>query len=215
MTHREQKIKICGVRCPSVAYNAAKLGADYIGMIFHKPSKRYVNLKTAKLIVESVERGGAVSVAVCVDQSAEEIIQLSRDLNITIVQLHGDLPRKQHAQLPEYLVRIYVLNVDKSGVVINQNDSFIKDLDVNRDYILFDGLVGGSGESIITDRIQHAAGKFRYFVAGGLNHNNIYNVLNNCNPNGVDVSTGVENSHGEKDVGLIKQFISQINGRGG
>lgn len=215
MIHTKPEIKICGVKCPNIAYDAAKLGANYIGMIFHKPSQRHIDLKTAKSIVESTKRGGATPVGVCVDQTAKEMVQLSRDLNITVVQLHGDLPREQHDQLPQHLVRIYVLNVDKYGVVINQSDSFIKDLDVNRDYILFDGPVGGSGEIIMTDRIQNSAGKFRYFVAGGLRHNNICNVIDNCNPDGVDVSTGVENSNGEKDIGLIKNFILQISVRGG
>jgi len=109
MIHTKPEIKICGVRYPNVAYKAAKLGADYIGMIFHKPSKRHIDLNTAKSIVESADRGGATPVAVCVDQTAKEMTQLCRDLNLTVVQLHGNLPREQHDQLPQHLVRMVAL----------------------------------------------------------------------------------------------------------
>ena len=209
----QAKIKICGVKHPNIAYQAAILGADYIGMIFHAPSKRHIDFNTAQSIVESTARGGAIPVAVCVTQTAEEIIQLSQKLNITAIQLHGDVPRLQHTQLPEHLVRIYVLNIDKSGAVINQDKQLIQALDPNRDYLLFDGPAAGSGERIITEHIQQAAGEFRYFVASGLNHHNISHVTNSCHPNGVDVSSGVENAHGEKDINLIKQFILQRNSK--
>jgi phosphoribosylanthranilate isomerase len=203
------RTKICGVQCPALAEKAAKLGADYIGMVFHAPSRRHIDLNTAKLITEATKQAGATPVAVCVTQTAEEIIQLTRDLNITTVQLHGDLPRAQHQQLPAHLTKIYVLHVDASGLVLNHD--LIKTLDSKRDYLLFDGPIGGSGQRINTKNIQEAAKAFRYFVAGGLHHHNINHVINHCYPNAVDVSSGIENTDGKKDIALIKDFILQAN----
>lgn len=177
----------------------------------YKASKRYVDLKTAATIAAAAKRGGAIPVAVCVNQTAQEIIKLCNDSDISVVQLHGDVSREQQAQLPEHITRIYVLHVDQDGKIINYNENLMKDLKCERDFILFDGLVGGSGESIITDNIQAAAGAFRFFIAGGLTNQNVSNVINRCTPYAVDVSTGVENRLGEKALSLIEDFIFQVN----
>ena len=58
------KVKICGVTHPDDAWEAAKAGADYVGMIFAKDSQRCVTEETAKYIVEAIQDGGSEPVGV-------------------------------------------------------------------------------------------------------------------------------------------------------
>ena len=48
-------------------------------------------------------------------------------------------------------------------------------------------------------------------MAGGLNNNNVSELINEINPYGVDVSGGVEIEKGKKDYNLMKEFILGVN----
>lgn len=202
------KVKICGLKSPEKAFKAAQLGADFIGIIAHKPSKRYVDIDTAREISEASIGGGATPVLVCVDQTAHEIASLCDLLNINTVQLHGSISRAQHHLLPAHLKRIFVLHVNAAGDIINQ----VNDIDHNRDYLLFDALEGGSGKTIITDNIKRVANGYRYFVAGGLSVDNIASVIDQVKPYGVDLSSGVENAPGNKNLNKIESVLTQSKG---
>lgn len=201
-------IKICGLTCPDLAYETARAGATHIGIMLHQPSKRFVDLATAKSIVNATRRGGAIPVAVCVDQSATEINHLCKTLTLDVVQLHGTKARQALQNLDPYIQRIYVIHIDESGNALSDNNQAMQYLNQDRDLILFDGVKGGSGQTIITEQLDALAAPFNYILAGGLNHQNIRHISPNCHPCGVDVSTGVENQQGLKDVSHIKHFIT-------
>lgn len=213
MTQLQTQIKICGIKCPDIAYESVKLGADYIGLIFHKDSKRNIEFNIAKEVATTVKNAGATPVAVLVNQSADEMMKICRDFNINIVQLHGSMVREQHTQLPDDIVRIYVLNIGREGELIKQIGPSFEDLRPERDFLLFDGPCGGSGEKIMTNRLNEISGEFNFFIAGGLNETNVEEVISNCNPFAVDVSSGVENIEGNKDVRMVKKFISRVRRR--
>jgi phosphoribosylanthranilate isomerase len=203
-------IKICGIRCSDTAYDTACAGAQYIGIMLHPHSKRYVVPTTAALIAEATRQGGAIPVAVCVDHDAQQMNELCHQLNIDTVQLHGENARQQHHHLDQHIKRIYVLHVDASGNAVNHHDNAIQYLKSDRDLLLFDGLVGGSGQSIPLHNIPVLAGDFQYFIAGGLNHQNVQDIKMHCKPYGLDVSSGVENNKGLKDKHRIRQFIATV-----
>ena len=213
MSPLQTKIKICGIKCPDVANESVKWGADYIGLVFHKDSKRNIDLNMAKAVSAAVICAGAMPVAVFVNQSADEMMKICNDLNINIVQLHGSTARDNHTELPDNIIRIYVLNIGDDGQLIKQVDSSFEHLKPERDFLLFDGPCGGSGEKIITNRLNEIAGEFDFFIAGGLSEINVEKVISNCQPFAVDVSSGVENASGNKDVCMVKKFISRIRDR--
>lgn len=215
MKKTQTMIKICGVKCPQMAGKVANLGASHVGIMLHAQSKRYVNLECASTIAQAALREGAVPVAVCVNQTARQMSALCDALAIDTVQLHGPMARSQHQLLPDSITRIYVLHVDALGNVVNKKDPYIQQLNQDRDLLLFDGLVGGAGAKIKTKNIHAVAAGFRYLIAGGLNADNVQAVGLGCAPVGFDVSSGVEDNYGSKDLTRIKDFIAAVKARGG
>ncbi len=69
---------------------------------------------------------------------------------------------------------------------------------------------GGGGLGILPDHRRIAAVAWRYPVvlAGGLTADNVAAAIHSVRPVGVDVSSGVELSRGNKDPGLIADFVS-------
>jgi len=195
------KVKICGVTHPDDALYAARLGADYVGIIFSPQSKRQVLQKEAKAIAQSARQGGAEPVGVFVDESLEEIIECCTAAEIGTIQLHG--PRAQECLLDlqgRYSI-IYSIPVGADGAVSSEHP-----LPVNGT-LLFDGLKGGSGKTFDWSAFSPPEGRF-YLLAGGLNPDNVKEAIDLLAPGGVDVSSGVELAGSiRKDPLLVKVFI--------
>lgn len=207
-------IKICGIRNVEIAKQTILAGAEYIGLIFYPKSKRYVNVEQAKNIAATVIAQGATPVAVFVDQSAQEMLNICEMTNISTIQLHGSNARQQHHLLPAHYQRIYVLSVAQEGSINADIDDGLKHCDPTRDFLLFDNEQAGSGLEFNREKF-HYQGNFRWFLAGGLTAENVAQAIDQLKPTGVDVSSGVENKLGEKDMAMIEKFIQQKPGRYG
>src|SRR5438067_2402672 len=94
-------IKICGIKDSQTAKFCVDLGANFLGMVFHKPSPRFISLETAKEIVKSIQSSSIIPVAVFVDATAGEMQNVCEILGVNHVQLHGDVSKKEHIKLPE------------------------------------------------------------------------------------------------------------------
>lgn len=205
-------IKICGIKDLHIAEETAKLGADFIGLVFYPNSKRHVDIKLAKQLSDVIKQNGAIPVAVFVDQSAAEMQEICLTANIETVQLHGDMARQQHYLLPENYTRIYVISLNPRRHRYARNDAKVGNglihCNPERDFLLFDHIDAGKGKSFNWTTFV-APKKFRWFLAGGLNPDNISSAIQQLKPTGVDVSSGVENQSGQKDIELIEQFIKE------
>jgi phosphoribosylanthranilate isomerase len=202
-------IKICGVRDPHIATFAAKAGADFIGIIFHPTSKRYVELEQAIEIAAAAKQAGAKPVAIFVDTNAEMILKICQATQINIVQLHGQISRQQHHLLPPNIKRIYVRTVAADGQIQNDKEGGEIYLDHNRDYLLFDNIQEGSGKTFNWSNFSYT-GNLPWFFSGGLTADNVKMAIQLFDPSVVDVSSGVEKAPGEKDENLIYQFINAV-----
>lgn len=200
------KIKICGICDPQLAYDAAQLGADFIGMVFYEKSKRNVSVELAAEISKYAKQGGAQPVGVFVYNNAEEIKAICRTANLQIAQLHGIGAKNAYKFLPDDICKIYVINVNYDGEINQEN---LDGLDKDKDLLLYDGIDYGSGKSFSLDNFNPYP-DFRFFLSGGLNSCNIKTAISKVHPYGVDISSGVENEYGQKDIKLIKQFIETV-----
>lgn len=205
-------VKICGIKTPEMALVAANARADFIGVVFHKHSTRYVNPETAKIICETIKETKTNVVGVFTTQTSADILAITQHAGINVVQLHGDNARNAVAKLPAHLKRIYVLNVDKNGEIVAGNDEYnIKSLDKSRDYLLFDNIQPGSGSALPMSNVS-CHYRLPFFVAGGLSASNVKKFIDSLSPTGVDVSSGVESGNGQKNAESIRNFMRSVKG---
>lgn len=199
-------IKICGVQDTASATAIAKLGVNFIGIIFHPHSRRYVSPSQAKKIATASLEAGATPVAVFVNHRANEMETICLSTGITTVQLHGTIARNEHSKLPDTWQRIYVHPVAENGHWIRQKQNSCWQCDSNRDFLLFDHQKSGQGHCFQWENF-HYQGPFRWFVAGGLTAQNIDQALHHLHPTGIDVASGVESKEGKKVLNLVRQLI--------
>lgn len=202
-------IKICGIRDPNIATFAAQAGADFIGVVFHPTSKRFVEIEQAVEIAAAAKQAGAQAVGVFVDTNADTILRICQIAGINIVQLHGEISRQQHHLLPPSFKRIYVQTVDQNGNIQNDKEGGLVYLDEDRDYVLFDNIQAGIGKTFDWAKFSYK-GKLPWFFSGGLTIDNVGNAIQQFQPTAVDVSSGVEKTPGEKDQDLIAKFINAV-----
>lgn len=180
-------IKICGLTNPETAKQAAINGADYIGLLFSKVSIRQIDLDLALQITNASREGGAEVVAVFVDESFEEMQKIIKHLDLKVIQLHGDKVRALCDKLDPKLQIIYVADGKELPTC----------LDPYKDFLLF-------------EKHPPIATKFRFFIAGALDENNVLEQIELHQPNGVDLSSGVESSPAVKDLNKIISFIEKV-----
>ena len=189
------KIKICGLTrpCDIEAVNVEK--PDYIGFVFAE-SRRRVSPGQAENL-RKILSAGIIPVGVFLNEPAENILALVYSGIIDVIQLHG-------SESEEYIRELKRL-ADKPVIKANGYSGAA-------DYLLFDNIVPGSGQ-VFDWNIIGEPGK-PYFLAGGLNLENIGEAIAQTAPFGVDVSSGVETG-GFKDPVKIKEFIRRVRNNNG
>jgi phosphoribosylanthranilate isomerase len=183
-------IKICGVRDPEIATFAAQNGAGFIGMILTPGFRRSVTLDLAQKIAEAARENHAVPVGVFVSAKPLEIESTCQFLGIELVQAY-----QFSSPFPEHLKRIF----------INEPDAKLRP---DCDFLLMESGTPGEGEKIDANNFLPPSIK-PWFIAGGLNPENVKETILSYHPSGVDVSSGVEKD-GMKSRERILQFIEQV-----
>ena len=203
------KVKICGIKNLQDVQAVNKHKPDFAGFVFYPLSKRYVSLIVARRLKAALNRH-IKTVGVFVNAPVEEIAAAAEMGIIDLVQLHGD---EGNAYIVE-LKKICKLPIIKAVRVQDEND--IKRADYyNCDYLLFDtysqSAYGGTGRQFNTQLLKGVKIHKPYFIAGGLNAENVRPALKGLKPFAADVSGGVE-TDGCKDAAKIKVFIKQVKG---
>ena len=222
------KIKICGLRREEDIRIINELKPEYVGFVFYEKSKRNVTEEQAERFRNMLFRD-IISVGVFVDADLEKVARLLGKGVISIAQLHGH----ESGEYIKELRRMVTLNSenDRSFSSFNpvmksptrrHSPKIIKaflvrgEEDIRQaekstaDYILFDqGL--GSGETFDWDMAQELLRDFPkpYFLAGGLDENNVREAIEKLHPYVVDISSKVE-TEGFKDREKIKAFIDAV-----
>ena len=192
---RLTKVKICGLSTKGAVEVAVSAGADYIGFVF-APSKRQVTLdqatELAKLIPSHIQKVG-----VFVSPSQSELLEAIDKVGLDLVQIHGQVADNLFEDLP--CASIQAVQVDGDGHVPNSQ----------ADYLLFDAPVAGSGRTFDWGQLDTTDLSQPFFIAGGLNEDNVEEAIQHFTPFAVDVSSGVE-SNGQKDHEKIRRFIERV-----
>ena len=189
------KVKICGLSTKEAVKTAVSSGADYIGFVF-APSKRQVTVEQAtelaKFIPSHIQKVG-----VFISPSRAELLEAVDKVGLDFVQVHGQVVDKLFENLP--CGSIQAVQVDGNGHVHNSQ----------ADYLLFDAPVAGSGQTFDWGRLDTTELSQPFFIAGGLNEDNVEEAIQHFTPYAVDVSSGVE-TNGQKDHEKIRRFIERV-----
>ena len=199
------KIKICGLTRTEDIEMVNEFLPDYIGFVFAK-SRRQVSAEQAKELKKKL-RPGIKAVGVFVNEKPENIAEIANQGIIDLIQIHGDEDAAYCAQLRK-LTQAPIIKV----VRVEREDDFAGIEEFDCDYYLFDTLsskeYGGTGKAFDHSLLYNKEIKKPFFVAGGLNQDNVAAVIEVIKPFGVDTSGGVE-TDGIKDANKIKEFIKQ------
>ena len=189
------KVKICGLSTKEAVKTAVSAGADYIGFVF-APSKRQVTLEQAAELAEIIP-SHIQKVGVFVSPSQAELLEAVDKVGLDFVQVHGQVVDKLFENLP--CGSIQAVQVDEGGHIPNSQ----------ADYLLFDAPVAGSGQTFDWGRLDTKELAQPFFIAGGLNEDNVARAIQHFSPFAVDVSSGVE-TDGQKDHEKIRRFIERV-----
>ena len=189
------KVKICGLSTKEAVKTAVSAGADYIGFVF-APSKRQVTVEQAtelaKFIPSHIQKVG-----VFVSPSRAELLEAVDKVGLDFVQVHGQVADDLFENLS--CASIQAVQVDGDGHVPNSQ----------ADYLLFDAPVAGSGQTFDWGQLDTTELSQPFFIAGGLNEDNVEEAIQHFTPYAVDVSSGVE-TNGQKDHEKIRRFIERV-----
>ena len=189
------KVKICGLLTKKAVETAVSAGTDYIGFVF-APSKRQVTLEQATELAEIIP-ANVKKVGVFVSPSRAELLEAVDKVGLDLVQVHGQVADDLFEDLP--CASIQAVQVDGDGHVPNSQ----------ADYLLFDAPVAGSGQTFDWVRLDTTELAQPFFIAGGLNEDNVEEAIQHFTPYAVDVSSGVE-TDGQKDHEKIRRFIERV-----
>ncbi len=195
--------KICGITTIEAGLQAAEAGADFIGFVFAK-SKRQVTKQQARLIAEKLP-DNVKKVGVFVNEELATIQDIAKTVGLDYVQLHGDESAAFCKEVNYPVIKAFQIRdqADVEQLVGYQCAYFLLDSPAGK-------YRGGNGEtfnwSLVKD-IPAIEGKV--LLAGGLHAGNVAEAIEEVNPTGIDVSSGVE-TNGAKDNEKIKAFIHEV-----
>lgn len=201
------KIKICGLRRLKDIEIVNKYLPDFIGFVFFKKSHRNVSFKEANYL--SSKLNDKISpVGVFVNEKPQNIVELFKSNTIQIAQLHGHEDEEYIKDLKEQAKNETgkELKIIKS-IVFDENNEYKFETYPNSDYYLFDSGMG-SGQTFDW-RLIHKNLDKPFFLAGGLNENNIITAIKEVNPYAVDISSATETNK-YKDENKVKKLIEIV-----
>ena len=214
-------VKICGLSTAATLDAALDAGADFVGLVFYKPSPRNVSVDDAVALAKRA-RGRAKIVALFVDPDDTLVNDVIARVQPDVIQLHGAETRERLTELrmrstAAIMKAIKVATVDDVVSARQYADC--------ADMILFDAKVaktttsdasgtlpGGNGARFDWRHLDARDPGQAWMLSGGLDVDNVVDAIRQTGATAIDVSSGVERTKGQKDVELIAAFVSAAKG---
>ena len=189
------RVKICGITTVTDALLAESLGADYIGMIFAKDSKRYISKEQAKKITATLTT--AVPVGVFTEDNLSEVLEVCREAKIKTIQTYFPVVESLSG-ITVWEVILVEDELDQQRIEQSSASKIVLDASHNGEF-------GGKGLSFDWNLLPEKREKI--ILSGGINLKNVAKAINS-KPFALDVCSGVEVSPGVKDAEKLKQLFS-------
>jgi phosphoribosylanthranilate isomerase len=213
------QVKICGITTVAQGEAIARLGATALGYICVARSPRYITPDQAAPIIAAV---AAIAPAVehfgvFADASVLDMVAIAQTTQLTAIQLHGNETIATCQRLRE---AIAAANLSTIKLVKACRIRSAEDLEAVLGYapyvdaLLLDAYhpqqLGGTGQVLDWQALRHFSPSRPWFLAGGLTPDNVLTALCQLSPQGIDLSSGVERSPGDKDLSKVRQLFEQI-----
>jgi len=194
------KIKLCGLTLPCDIECVNKLLPEYIGFVFSPKSKRYISPENAEKL-RSILDGRITSVGVFVDENIDVIADLAKREIIDAAQLHGNENDEYIANLRKEVdcPIIKAFRIESVADILMADNS-------SADYVLLDS---GGGTGTVFDHSLLKGIARPYFLAGGLDSENVETAINQLTPFAVDASSSLE-TDGFKDKMKMTAFVNAV-----
>jgi phosphoribosylanthranilate isomerase len=204
------QVKICGIKTPDAMTAALEGGADFVGLVFHPASPRYVDIEVASYLAQYVPDSVKV-VGLFVDTDPALLETILSNVRIDMMQLHGNETPDLCASLRETYKRPVMKALSASDLPLARTYEEVCD------WMMIDtpappGAVhaGGSGQTFDWAIVHGYHFTRPWMLAGGLTADNVANAIRQTRPTAVDVSSGVEISRGVKDPAKIRAFLEAV-----
>ena len=206
------RVKICGITQAQQGQAIAELGATALGFICVERSPRYINSQQIQEIIRVIPTNIDL-IGVFATPSLTKIKGVLQVAQLTAIQLHGDETPEFCAQVKQLWPHLEIIKAFRIKTVgsLENIPQYVEAIDT----LLLDAYdpqqLGGTGKTLNWDILATFKPDRPWFLAGGLNPNNILQALDNLAPDGIDLSSGVERSPGDKDIGKVAQLFTKLN----
>jgi phosphoribosylanthranilate isomerase len=204
-------VKICGITSLEAVDAAVQAGAAYGGLVFHPKSPRNLDIERAARLAAQM-RGKLKVVTLLADPSDEQLATVVRAVAPDFLQLHG----AESARRTAYVRGKFNIPVIKALPVAEAADlAAAGEYESVADMLMFDAKApkgatrpGGHGAAFDWKLLAGKSFGKPWFLAGGLDPENVARAIALSGAKFVDVSSGVESAPGIKDTAHIHSFIN-------
>jgi phosphoribosylanthranilate isomerase len=199
------RVKICGLTQAEDAALAVELGADAVGFIFWPKSPRVTTIANVRAIGRALP-GFVTRVGVFVNAPPDEVAATAAEAGLDAVQLHGDEDVAQYAGISARLIKGLPLDDDATVQRVIDLPAEVTPLvdAADRDRR------GGTGRLADWSRAARVASQRPIVLAGGLSADNVADAIRQVRPWAIDVSSGVEDAPGVKNVARLRQLFDVL-----
>jgi phosphoribosylanthranilate isomerase len=220
------RVKICGITQAQQGTDIAQLYAGHsfqesfilkrptlaLGFICVERSPRYINPEQIKTIIQQLPNN-IDTVGVFANASVATIIKASAISPLTAIQLHGeespDFCRQLRKRLRSETEIIKAFRIETTAS-LTKTTAYLNCVDT----LLLDAyhpqMLGGTGHTLNWSDLEQFQPPLPWMLAGGLTPDNIIDALTKLQPDGIDLSSGVERSPGDKDLDKVIQLFQQL-----
>lgn len=192
-------VKVCGLSTPESIREAVDAGADAVGFVLTASPRVVSPVHVAQLLADVPDAVAAVGVFR--HEPVVDAVAIARAAGLEWIQLHGE-------RTPEDVKTAHSAGMKVIRAVTMAAAPEVFE-DWGEDLLLVDAAVPGSGESWDYGSMRNKGLDGRnWLLAGGLDSANVAEAARAAGAWGVDVSSGVEQSRGVKDLAKIRAFVT-------
>lgn len=212
------RVKICCIKNIEEANNAIAYGASAIGLVGRMPSgPGPITDEEIKIIAENTPPPIATFLLTC-ETNVDEIVAHHKRVNTNTIQIVDALSGENYKELKERLPAVKIVQVihviDESSVdeavrISEQVDGLLLDSGNPNKAVKELGGTGRKHDWQLSRKIVEQS-RVPLFLAGGLNPSNVRQAIEEVQPFGVDLCSGLR-PNGDLDLKLLEEFFTEVN----